>query len=468
MSQENFNILTCNIWNTMLNMHINPLNMINNTEITKKKLTKYEDYWEKIRECKIKLPEWYLISESGNIFPYYSKGIINNMMIINICNININDYDKNILIFIHMKKMHDKNGMHVSDSITKNIFYIFENIYLLNYLRKISVSPEYVYRINDYETAITEHLCYGLINKKIDTIVFTDYNNYVDVIRKIGLINDIIDPFDKNIKEYWPEIKKIIFIKNKSGITELMGIQVISPVYWITETIIGYSYLYFIKKKNEVDKIILNKYIIDPSKGYFEFGKIDWTNKKIKNVVGTRNLEMNELYMLIVSNSEMNLIRYKTDEIVKFLGYYNASPIIEPVGKIEELIIMSKFIIGPKNIKKIILNIEKKNAINIINYVYKYECNKKIIMYLELSIKSYLFDPDNQNIIYDIRNNIKKMLLHEQIKKEIISIYDMTDIIIELKYIKPNAIDNKKIFCSKLNGETPKEIIENILYVDSI
>jgi hypothetical protein len=306
------------------------------------------------------------------------------------------------MICMHTSEQMIRNGMNLSDSISRNIRKAFSNIFCLNYIRRFVTSPEKYFLTKNHYAAYYEHIKYGLLEKKLKRMVLINSRqisiivNYLQEMKEM-LVNELLlinlsrgtevqeILYDKNgtdmqriFEKLWPELEIIIMMNqgyykiHTHRIRKYIGnIKIYCPVYSIPEITIGYDTM------NE------SLYTIDPRKAYFEFLPINGI--KIKSI---RNLKISEYYNVVISSKSSDLIRYQTGEIIKVMGYFNGAPKIEIIGKESDLIKIKDLMITPD----VIENLLAKEFL-LVDYCYRHansnESNK-VKIYIEIDDSGYL------------------------------------------------------------------------------
>jgi len=407
---NNFYLSTQQVWRSMYDLHIQPIKKTLGIDVLDCStcLTKYVDYAKKIRNNQIDLPDWFLLSDSiPKIIPIYCTGI--DMMPIYLIDRMVRG--KSMIVF-HMSESMSRNGMHVTDMVTRNLFKIFSNMNGLMYIRTFGTSPEKTFFIKDHQIATFQHLKYGLLEKKLKRIITTtprqiemmvrilrDFRSeLVDCLMLVDLArgkyiqevlyDDKYYDMTRIFEKLWPELELIV-LANYGGmrvgaerIRRYTGnIKIYSPVYSIVETTIGY------------DVLCENSYTVDPTKAYFEF--IDQSDKN-KSI---RSLEIGKLYNLVVTTTQSNICRYVTDEIVRVDGYCNGSPKIIPICKTYELLKIDDRSISPYDVELILMR-----CFNLVDYCYRKNGNNGIKLYVEIDSSDYLKDATT---IYDVKQHVK-------------------------------------------------------------
>lgn len=477
-----FNFSTNRVWTSMYDMHASKINQLLQTDIISKKikLTRYIDYVEIIRDSKIKTPDWFILtpgSSQQKIIPCYD-GQIDFLSFALVSNLFPGTKDKKFMAMFHQSTGMIRNGMHLTDVTTRNIFKIFGNISLLNYIRAYSTSPERIFLIKDHLMSYYEHVKYGLLHEELERmflisprqiimitkILFDMKSILVDEINLLNpsrakTIKKILEHSRKTnlFKKLWPNLKFIVLMKDGRHkicyhyISKIItGIKTYCPIYWIPETTIGY----------DIDNS--GNYVIDPRKGYFEFIKL--TNPLItENMKGIRELEIGQYYNLVVSTISSGVVKYITGEIVRVTGYFNGSPKINVVCHESDLIkcnatasvvplgftretpklappkkavpptndkeIEEIKIITPNQIEFILM---KKNNLTIVDYCYKCANGNDITLYIELDDSHYVKDIDERFI--DIKENLKKNNIGSTLK-------DKLNVKFDIKFIRPGTFE---------------------------
>lgn len=439
---KQFILSTLHVWKCMYENHIIPIKKSNNVDVFASKkshsisnLTRYVNYAKDIKDYKIKLPDWFLLSSGSNvqkIIPCYESVI--DMMPLAL----IDSYVPRGKTFIlaHMSETMLRNGLHVSDTVTRYIFKAFSNFYCLDYMKLHIVSPEICFMIRDHYAAYYEHLKFALLEKNIKRMIFLSSRQVLimlDVLRdmKDVLIDEIVllnSDRGKKCKKYvmsssyknifeklWPSLEIIILLKDGyyKVYTQRMkkytgDIKLYSPVYFTPEVTMGYNINEF-NNYNIIETDRTSTYVLDSTKGYFEFIPIKnisivqntLNNNKIQTI-GIRQLKIGDMYNIVVSTTTTCIHRYITGDIVRVIDYYNGSPEIELICKESDLIVndessnnIAKPNIAKSNIVKsniitpnAILDVLLSEQIQIIDFCYKYDANtdNAIRLYIEIEL----------------------------------------------------------------------------------
>jgi hypothetical protein len=425
-SLKNFYICTQQVWKNMYDIQIISVKKMFGIDLldTKKtKLTQYVDYAKKIKDFEIRLPDWFILSsgtEQQKIYPCYQPDFdpFPILLIDMFC-----PRDKTMIV-CHLSQTMTRNGMHVSDILTRNLFKIFGNPLGLTYIRDFSSSPEYCYMIRDHYAAYYEHLKFGLLEENLKRIILISSRQFLFLIKilkenkdylteEIMMINKerglkIKSILNKNkdmrniFQKLWPNLKIIILAKNGNMriATERIklytgdNVKLYCPVYSLPEVTIGY----------DIDND--NTYIVDPRKAYFEFipldsNYLDYLKNSNSNITdlktkSIRNLEKNKFYNIVISSIATDLHRYITGEIIKVVDYVNGSPKIEIICRDSELTYEKDTIITTHQIESILIKHFK-----LVDYCYR-KLNGVLKLYMELEKECYM-DSDIKEDIKDIK-----------------------------------------------------------------
>jgi hypothetical protein len=416
---NDFIIATNQVWRCMHDAHILPIknmfkiDLINVTT----PLTRYVDYAKKVRDSQIRLPDWFILSNGSKqqkIIPCYDT----EMDFMSMALINSHSAVGNTMIMCHVSASMMRNGMHVSDMITRNLFKMFGNVFCLNYIRKYASSPEYCFMIRDHSISYYEHIKYGLLDPNLKHMVLISSRQIYMIVRilkemrshlvdELLLINlnrgkivqeilydDKYYDMTRVFEKLWPNLEMIVLMKqggfrvHTERIRKYIGnIKLYCPMYAIPEATIGYDI------END------NTYIIDPRKGYFEFIPVKEKKTIVKSI---RNLKIDEIYNLVVSTRSSDVQRYVTGEIVRVLGYFNGSPKIDIICKEYDIITIKGLVITPYCIELILM----KDFV-LVDYCYRYiesNTSNKLKLYIEIDETGYLKDMDG---VHDVKQNIK-------------------------------------------------------------
>jgi hypothetical protein len=88
----------------------------------------------------------------------------------------------------HTSHMCKHNGMHVSDSITRNIYCMFANTITLKYIRKYSACPEHIFLYKEHYVSYYNHLYYGLLEPKLKRIILSSSRHILLLL--IGILKN--------------------------------------------------------------------------------------------------------------------------------------------------------------------------------------------------------------------------------------------------------------------------------------
>jgi hypothetical protein len=503
---KQFILSTTRVWKCMYDNHVSPIKKTCNIDVSipsSVNLTRYIDYAKNIRDFKIKLPDWFLLSSGTvvqKIIPCYDN-VIDMMPLVLI---DLFFPRGKTFIFVHMNNTMMRSGMHVSDIVTRCIFKCFGNPYCLSYIRNYVTSPERCFMIMDHYSAYYEHLKFAILDKNIKRMVLLSSRQVfimLDIIKdsKYILISDIslidyergeeckdilcvnIDDNDQStnlvFKKLWPDLEIIILLKDgyfnvhTARIKKYFGNVILySPIYFIPEITFGYNinvldkpYLGIssLQRANSTHRELLakpclgNTYVLDPTKGFFEFIHIN-NNFKDPNIrtIGIRHLKIGEMYNIVVSTMTMELNRYITGEIIRVIDYYNGSPEIEIICRETDIIYTNNDIITPDKIENILYQ-----KLQIVDYCYRYGDKNQILtkhmikLYIELEEKDYMYrDPKSQNdysssknshgfegehknvSAYDVNRNIKELNITAILLNEL-------GIDTEIRIVKPKTFD---------------------------
>jgi hypothetical protein len=492
---------TYQVWKSMHDNHIKPIKQfhgIDLLDVKNTKLTYYIDYAKKIRSSTIRLPpDWFILSNgsasgSGSsefsqqrLIPCYAPEIDPMGFAL------INKYSTKgkTMIMMHFSETMTRNGMHVSDIITRSLFKIFGNMFCLNYLREISTSPEWCFTIRNHYMALYEHLKFGLLEENLTNIILISPRHIIMIVKFLKeMRSQLVDElmalnykrgkyvhqllFDEKyysmrriFEKLWPKLGMIVMMRqggfrvHAEYIRKYIGnIKIYCPVYALPEITIGYDYY------ND------NTYTIDPRKGYFEAIPVSKHNNNL-TVKNIRNLKIGELYNLVVSTSATDMHRYVTNEIVRIIGYTNGSPKIDIMCKENEIIRSNDRIITPYDLELILMKHFSLIDYTIILPKKSNESNEseKIKLYIELDESHYTKDATT---FYDVKNNIKEIKILKFLSEKL-------EISMDVKVVVPGTFHI--LYQSRYNDNTDPALIqipriitdcfdleiirENILYV---
>jgi len=369
-----------------------------------------------------------------------------------------------------------RNGMHVSDIITRRLFKMFGNMFCLNYLRDVSTSPEWCFTIRDHYMSLYEHLKYGLLEEKLTKIVLISPRHIIMIVKflkemrsqlvdelfalnyKRGkyvhqlLFDDKYYSMRRIFEKLWPKLEMIVMMRqggfrvHAEYIRKYIGnIKIYCPVYALPEVTVGYDYF------ND------NTYTIDPRKGYFEAIPIKDIKNDDMSAKNIRNLKIGELYNLVVSTSATDMHRYVTNEIVRIIGYTNGSPKIDIICKENEIIRSNDRTITPYDLElilmkhftlidyAIILPSLKKITNSLPNLLNRSE---KIKLYIELDESMYTKDATT---FYDVKKNIKDI-------KIVKFLFEKLGIPMEVRVVTPGTFHI--LYQSRYNENTDPALIQ--------
>ncbi|VBB18815.1 GH3 auxin-responsive promoter [Yasminevirus sp. GU-2018] len=471
VSIDQFLRSTTRVWSNMYDNHVSVLKKIYNVDVTKPsecKLTRYVDYAKKIRDFQIKLPDWFTLSAGSTqqkIHPIYDDSV-------DTLPFALVDtfYPRGKTLFMcHVSHMMTRNGMHVSDVVSRNLFKVFGSMYFLMYLRTYSVSPEYCFLLKDHYSAYYEHIKYALLEKHLKRMVLISSRQIFlmvnilkemreELVDEILLVNlkrgeecrDILyneknSSLKKVFNKLWPELEVIVLLKDgelrlHTDIAKkyIGSVKLYCPVLYSSDVTIGYCI-------NTIsDTASPAKYIIDPRKGYFEFihikqvrqrptrsDKDDLTVTEKANTI--RSLKIGELYNVVVSSTVTGVTRCITGDIIRVVGYYNGSPEVEPVCREIDLVVIpinetSERIVTPEDICKVLAK-----ELNVVDYCWRVDHRTgKIRIYVELVESDYLSDTTTA---YDVKEDVKGSDVMD-------SLLDKLQVDSEIKIVKPGTFES--------------------------
>lgn len=417
---------TIQIWKYMHDCHIGPIKNANKIDLLDKNmdLTRYYDYAKKIKESQIRLPDWFILSngtKQQKLIPSYDPDL--DFLPISL----IDSYSarNKTLMLYHVSNSMQRNGMHVTDIITRNILKSFANPVSLTYIRRYSTSPEEIFFIKDHFMAYYQHLLYALLEPNLCRMFLISSHQIYMIIKilkemKTELVDELMllnlkrgkivheILFDEKylnmnriFEKLWPKLELICLMKQGGFLVHtyyirkyIGNIKTYCPVYYIPETTIGY------------DVFNDGTFIIDPRKAYFEFINI-YDDKK---VISIRKLEIGGIYNIVISTRSSDLYRYITGEIIRVIGYHNGSPKIEVLGRESDLLKIDNKLIVPTVIEKILLS-----NLNMADYCYRYH-NDILKIYIEISESDYIIKGQK---VCDIKDKIKTIKLVEYMKDKL-------------------------------------------------
>lgn len=452
---NDFILATNQVWRCMHDAHISPIKNMFKIDLIDTKntpLTRYVNYAKKIRDSQIRLPDWFILSNGSKqqkIIPCYDTEID----FMSMCLIDSLSARGKTMIMFHTSESMMRNGMHVSDAITRNLFKAFANIFCLNYIRRYVTSPEQCFMMKDHYLAYYEHIKYGLLEPNLKRMILVSSRQIHMIIKilkemrshlvdELLLINlkrgkivqeilydDKYYDMKRVFEKLWPKLELIVLMKqggyrvHTERIRKYTGnIKLYCPVYAIPEVTIGYDI------GND------NTYTMDPRKGYFEFMPI----KNTKTIKSIRNLQIGEFYNLVVSTRSSDMHRYMTGEVIRVLGYFNGAPKIDIICKEEDLIRIDGQIITPYCIETILM----KDFV-LVDYCYTYKDSDKLKLYIELDESSYLKEMDK---VYGIKQNIKDIDILDHL-------LDQMGIQAEVRIVMPDTFDGlyRSRYCDEID-----------------
>jgi hypothetical protein len=371
-------------WENMYENHIHKLNIIHETNIIESKIKNY-------KFTNIVKPEWYIITHN-NLYPQYENE--NDDIFLEILRNILGE--KKTLFMIHITESKIFNNISVSNEITFFINNLTKNLSGIDIIKKISLTPIKNMFMKNTNEFYYETLKIGLLNKNLKKLflinpkqlvyivdfifdnkdILIEDISIIDNIRSVELKNIIINK--KNILvKIWKNLDTCIFYQNNENIIAnyvkifiSKQVKIYTPVYANNLCIIGYD--------------IFNdgSYIMDTRKAYFEFKDI--INNKI---YGMRNIKKNNLYNIIISSTQSNVIRCISNNIVKVIDFYNNVPKIIHIcssNNYQEILEIESLII----------------KYSPLDYCYRKQ-DKQIIIYIEV------FDSNN----IDIKNIEKPYII---------------------------------------------------------
>ncbi len=424
-----FYISSQQVWKNMYEIHIVPVKKMFNIELMDPNipLTTYIDYARKIRNSQTRLPDWWILS-SGNKLQKIVPCFLSDFDVMGMILIDLHSIRSRTMMVYHQSETMVRNGMHVSDIITRNLFKSFSNPHSLTYIRTYCTSPEKCFMIKNHYKSYYQHLKYGLLDKNLRRIMLISARHLlllIDLLKKFRselvdeillmdlqrgkfvqdvLFNKRFYNMDRIFEKLWPNLDMIIMCKHGSSRVHTIrtrkyigNIKTYCPVFSIPETTIGYDI------NND------GTYTLDPRKGFFEFIPINekyMTDKmNIDQIQPLRSLKIGDIYHLIVSGQGLDVQRYMTEEIVRIIGFVNRSPKLDIVCKDYELLLNNSHVLYPEQIEKILMK-----DFNLVDYCYRKESLIKI--YIEIDESCYMSDASK---IYDVKENIKNILVLKHI-----------------------------------------------------
>lgn len=454
---KQFIMSTSKVWESMY-VHIKDDGV---KQINKLELSTYINHVKAIRDYTIKLPDWFVLStRSIKLHPTYEIGLD----MLGLALIDLNFEQGKTAVFVHTSETMIRNGIHVSDSVTRNILKVMSNPYCLAYLKLFVTSPEPVFTIKDYYSAYYEHIKFSLLEKNLKRLVLLSSKqifmivSFIKEMREL-LINELM-LIDLNraeecrkilynrstgiFKKLWPELKVIVLLKDcyfnictKRAKKFTSDIKLYSPVYFTPEVTIGYNI--------DSNK---NTYLINPTKAYFEFLPIECllnrNSQNSKSLKSIRSLKIGSYYSIAISTSFYK--RYTVGEIVKVVDYYNGVPEILPICRESDLIIYDNDVITPD-----VIETELVKIFDIVDFCYISD-GKTLKLYIELEKHNYLCDGTN---CYDVKEDVKKINVDDIRNK----------MKIEIRIVKSNVFE--KLRKTKFSEYTDPSLLTMNRMIDS-
>ena len=233
------------------------------------------------------------------------------------------------------------------------------------------------------------------------------------------------------IMDLWPKLNMIaceirgqdnLLLTHLKNIlsTKLKGITIYSPVFAISEAVIGYN----------IECHPNNQYIMDPSQAYFEFLEINddyfRMHKTDLHAKSIRKLKNDHLYELVISNDHTDTLRQITGDIIKICGYSSGVPIVMPICREIELIyshhqtsdentsVIESKIITPLDIDQIF----QQSHLDVLEYCFR-KTNATYRFYLELHSFDYeeADDASTQHTRYKVRNSVTETRAHYRLTR---------------------------------------------------
>lgn len=452
---KQFIMSTSKVWESMY-VHIKDDGV---KQINKLELSTYINHVKAIRDYTIKLPDWFVLStRSIKLHPTYEIGLD----MLGLALIDLNFEQGKTAVFVHTSETMIRNGIHVSDAVTRNILKVMSNPYCLTYLKLFVTSPEPVFTIKDYYSAYYEHIKFSLLEKKLKRLVLLSSKQIFMIVSfmkemrelligELMLINSnraeecrkiLYNRSTGIFKKLWPELKVIVLLKDcyfnictKRAKKFTSDIKLYSPVYFTPEVTIGYNI--------DPNK---NTYLINPSKAYFEFLPINKVSKNFKSLKSIRSLKIGSYYSIVISTGFYK--RYVVGEIVKVVDYYNSVPEILPICRESDLIIHDNAVVTPD-----VIETELVKIFDIVDFCYKND-NETLKLYVELGKHNYLYDGTN---CYDVKEDVKKINVDD--------IGNKITMKVEIRIVKIDVFE--KLRKTKFNEYTDPSLITMNRMIDS-
>jgi hypothetical protein len=227
---KNFYTATQQMWKNMYDNHV--ILIRNRFEINvldkNNKMTSYYDLAKKIKSNEIRLPEWFLLSAGSRlqkIIPCYDTDFDNmGILLMDLFSVR----GKTMMVY-HVSTTSTRNGMHVSDIMTRNVLRAFGNASSLNYIR--TYWSGYIMESLKLHIRSKEEGVYFIAPDKVETNLNTDpeklklATKYI-LYQKItgNFVNNLLYQYIESYKDSWKiiqlhnyHIKKMMIEKLKNN-----------------------------------------------------------------------------------------------------------------------------------------------------------------------------------------------------------------------------------------------------------
>ena len=213
-------------------------------------------------------------------------------------------------------------------------------------------------------------------------------------------------------------------------------------------------------------------YVITPHSAFFEFIPVSQIDRNTPNTVQLNSLLIGEIYEIVVTTIA-GLYRYRMGDIIKCVGYYNQSPIVEFLYRRGSLLNIAGEKVSESNILNALARAVKSlgRDYQLIDYTTSISLSypMRYIIYVELSraIKSQI---DLNRFASEIEHNISQMnLLYFNLRKSNTINYPKIKIVeknsfnlLRNKIISTNSSFNFQFKMPRLlKNDTHIEFIEN-------
>ena len=208
-------------------------------------------------------------------------------------------------------------------------------------------------------------------------------------------------------------------------------------------------------------------YVVTPHSAFFEFIPLKQIDRNTPNTVQLTSLITGESYEIVVT-TRGGLYRYRLGDIIKCVGYYNQSPIVEFLARRGSLLNIAGEKVSENTILTALTLAIKSlgNDYTLIDYTTSIACSSpmKYMIYVELSkaVKSQI---DLKKFAKEVEKNISNMnIVYFNLRKS--NTIDFP----EIKIVETNAFDlfkNKIISTTTDNSQFKMpRLLKNDIYIE--